>query len=92
MLDIIYILSVFRVVKITSNGSKQLLLYVPTVFKDAFYLKKGDYLIFYIEGRKLILEPLNFRLIDLKGEGGSAQSHLQEPASTDLKTEVNHKE
>jgi bifunctional DNA-binding transcriptional regulator/antitoxin component of YhaV-PrlF toxin-antitoxin module len=76
-----------KVVKITSNGTKQLLLYVPTAFKDAFHLKKGDYLIFYIEGRKLILEPLN-KLIDLKGEGGSAPSHLQEPASADLKTEV----
>jgi len=77
-----------RVVKITSNGSKQLLLYVPTAFKHALQLKKGDYLIFYIQGRKLILEPLNFKLIDLKGEGGSAPSHLQEPASADLKTEV----
>jgi len=68
-----------KVVKITSNGTKQLLIYVPIAFKDALCLEKGDYLICYIKGKKLILEPLNSRLIDLKGEGGSAPSHLQSP-------------
>jgi AbrB family looped-hinge helix DNA binding protein len=48
-----------KVVKITSNGTKQLMIYLPTSFRDALHLEKGDYLKFYIEGGRLILEPLN---------------------------------
>jgi AbrB family looped-hinge helix DNA binding protein len=46
-----------RIARITSNDHTELL-YIPKAIKERLNLRKGTYVKLYIEGKRLVIEPL----------------------------------
>jgi AbrB family looped-hinge helix DNA binding protein len=46
-----------KIAKVTSNDHTEMI-YIPKEFREALNLRKGMYVKLFIEGRRLIIEPL----------------------------------
>jgi AbrB family looped-hinge helix DNA binding protein len=50
-----------RIAKITSNDHTEMI-YIPKEFREALNLRKGMYVKLFIEGKRLIIEPLELAI------------------------------
>ena len=48
----------FKIIKVTNGGKRQLLIYIPKALKEALGLEKGCYARVFVDDGKLIVEPL----------------------------------
>jgi AbrB family looped-hinge helix DNA binding protein len=46
-----------RIVKVTSNDSTELI-YIPKAIREALNLRKGTYVKLIVDGKRLIVEPI----------------------------------
>lgn len=62
-----------KIVKVTSNDNTEMI-YIPKAIRERLGLRKGVYVKLYVDGNRLVVEPLELGEVGGAGKAGEARS------------------